>query len=272
MGHGVLPLAPDEIRSSLYFGRVMHERRKPFRHRFAYRVFSLYVDLDEIPALGRKLRLFSHNRLNVFSLHDRDFGPRDGKPLKAWVCDQLRGAGIDLTGGRVRLLCLPRLLGYAFNPLAMFYCFDAQERLVAVLYNVSNTFGQAHTYLIPVDPNHAPGQPIEQACAKRFYVSPFMDMEATYGFRVAEPDSRLAVRIDRQTADGQDFIAVHTGKRARLRDAALVRAFFAYPLMTLKVIGGIHWEALMLWRKGAHLRPRPPPPSQDVTVVAARSR
>ena len=258
--------------SCLYFGRVMHARLRPFRHHFAYRVFSLYVDLDELPALDRRLRLFSYNRWNLFSLRDRDLGPRDGGSLKTWIARHLTAAGIDLGGGRVRLLCFPRLLGYAFNPLSVWFCYDAEERLVAVLYDVSNTFGESHGYLFPVAPDRAPGQAIEQQCAKRLYVSPFMDMSATYRFRLGEPGARLAIRIDQEDAEGRGFVATHTARRAPLRDSTLLRACFAYPLMTLKVIGGIHWEALHLWRKGARLRPRPAPPPGDVTVAGSPSR
>jgi DUF1365 family protein len=264
--------APAANSSCLYFGRVMHARLRPFRHRFAYRVFSIFVDLNELPILGRRLRLFSHNRWNLFSLYDRDFGPRDGGSLKVWIERHLTAAGIDLAGGRVRLLCFPRLFGYVFNPLSVWFCYDAEERLVAVLYDVSNTFGESHGYLLPVAPDRAPGQAIEQQCSKRLYVSPFMDMAATYRFRLDEPGERLAIRIDQEDAEGRGFVATHTARRAPLRDSTLLRACFAYPLMTLKVIGGIHWEALHLWRKGARLRPRPAPPPGDVTVAGSPSR
>ena len=264
-------VAPDSS-SCLYFGRVMHARLRPFSHRFAYRVFSLFVDLDDLPALSRRMMLFSHNRWNMFSLFDRDFGPRDGRPLKDWIEEKLAAAGIELPGGRVRLLCFPRLFGYVFNPLSIWFCYDSEERLAAVLYDVSNTFGEAHGYLFQVARDREPGQPIEQACSKGFYVSPFMDMKATYRFRLTEPGARLALRIDQETVNGRGFVATHKASRAPLGDFTLLRACFAYPLMTLKVIGGIHWEALHLWRKGARLRPRPAPPPLDVTVVGAASR
>ena len=250
----------------------MHARLSPFRHRFVYRVFSIFVDLDELPRLSRGLRLFSHNRWNLFSLRDRDLGPRDGGSPKAWIERHLTAAGLDPRGGRVRVLCFPRLLGYVFNPLAIWFCYDAQERLVAVLYDVSNTFGEAHGYLIPITADRAPGEALEQQCAKRLYVSPFMDMQATYRFRLGEPGERLAIRIDQEDAAGRGFVATHTGHRAPLSDTMLLRACFAYPLMTFKIIGGIHWEALRLWRKGARVRPRPAPPPRVVTVASLPSR
>jgi DUF1365 family protein len=253
--------------SCLYFGRVAHARLKPFTHRFAYRVFSVFVDLDELAELDRRLRLFSHNRWNLFSLRDRDFGPRDGRPLKPWIAEQLATAGLD-PRGRVRLLCFPRLLGYAFNPLSVWFCYDSADRLQAVLYDVSNTFRQSHGYLIAVQPDHTPGRAISQQCAKRFYVSPFMDMETMYRFRLAEPGARLALRIDQEGADGRRFVATHSARRAPLSDKVLLRACLAYPLLTLKVIAGIHWEALHLWRKGARVRPRPAPPG-TITIVGS---
>ena len=230
-------------------------------------MFSVFVDLDELAGLDGRLRLFSHNRWNLFSLRDRDFGPRDGRPLKPWIAEHLAAAGLD-SHGRVRLLCFPRLLGYAFNPLSVWFCYDSAERLQAVLYDVSNTFGESHGYLIAVDPNRAPERAIAQQCAKQFYVSPFMDMEADYRFRLAEPGARLALRIDQQGEDGRRFVATHTATRAPLSDKTLLRACFAYPLLTLKVVGGIHWEALRLWRKGARVRPRPEPPDKITAVDA----
>ena len=253
--------------SCLYFGRVMHKRLMPFRHRLDYRVFSLYVDLDELPALSERLWFFSHNRWNLFSFVDRDFGARDGTALRPWLDDRLAEAGIDLEGGAVRLLCFPRLLGYVFNPLTIWYCHHKSGRLAALLYEVHNTFGERHGYLIAVDPGREPGAPILQTCDKKFYVSPFIGMVATYHFRLAEPDDRLAVVIRQWTPEGELLVASQTGRRRPMNDKSLLKAFIGFPLMTLKVIAGIHWHAFKLWRKGAKLVPHPPAPDQAVTLV-----
>lgn len=242
--------------SCLYLGRVMHRRLRPFVHHFVYRVFSLCVDIDELPALGRRLRLFSHNRLNLFAFHDRDHGPCDGTPLRPWVETLVRRAGIELAGGRVRLLCFPRILGYAFNPLAVWFCHRADGALAAVVYEVRNTFGERHSYVLPVAP--AAGETLRQGCPKRFYVSPFLAVSGRYAFRLAEPGERLSMAIRLRDAGGDLLLASHTGARAPLDDRTLLRAFFGYPLMTLKVIAAIHWEALRLWRKGARLHARAP--------------
>ena len=253
--------------SCLYAGRVMHKRLRPFAHRFTYRVFSLFVALDELPRIDRRLRLFSHNRWNVFSFRDRDHGPRDGSPLRPWIERHLADAGIDLAGGPVRLLCFPRVLGYVFNPLSIWFCYHADGRLRAVLYEVSNTFGQWHSYLLPVDTGRGHGEPIVQSCDKRLYVSPFIGMTSQYQFRLAEPDERLAISIRQWVPEGEQLIASQHGRRVRLSDRALLRLFVAYPMMTLKVIAGIHWEALQLWRKGARVVPRPAPASAEVTMT-----
>ncbi len=253
--------------SALYFGKVMHKRLRPFVHGFSYRVFSVYLDLDDLAAAHRRLRLFSHNRWNLFSFHDRDHGPRDGRPLRPWIEQELRKAGIDLAGGSIRLLCFPRVLGYVFNPLSLWFCYHADGSLRAVLYEVSNTFGEQHSYLLPVTRGHAAGSALAQATEKRFYVSPFIDMEARYDFRLAEPGEKLAIAIHQSVAAGGLLVARHSGRRQALSDANLLRAFFAYPLMTLKVISAIHWQAAWLWWKGAKMRPRPPAPAQPVTLV-----
>lgn len=248
----------------LYFGHVMHSRLRPFRHAFRYRVFSLYIDIDRVDEAARATRLFSHNKFNLFSFHERDHGPRDGSALRPWVEDGLATGGITEKPARIMLLSFPRLLGYVFNPLSIYYCFDAGDRLFAILYEVKNTFGQQHGYVMAVERDDV-GKPIHQVAAKEFYVSPFIEMDCTYRFRMVEPAERLAVVI-RQSAGGGDLlVATHDGVRAAFDDRGLLRAFLRYPLLTLKVIGAIHWEALRLWVKGARLQPRPVAPPRAIS-------
>jgi DUF1365 family protein len=252
--------------SALYFGTVLHQRLRPVRHELSYRVFMMLVDLDELPLLAQRLRWLSHNRFNLFSFHDRDHGARISEPLKPQIEATVKAAGIDLAGGSIKLLCFPRVLGYVFNPLSIYFCHHRDGPLRAILYEVSNTFGQQHGYLIPVS---GPDDLVRQSCAKEFYVSPFMAMEGRYQFRLAAPDDRLAVYIRQLDGDGPILHASLEGTRAPLDDATLARAFLRYPLMTLKVIGGIHWEALRLWRKGLRPVPRPAPPPDPVTICTA---
>ncbi|NBC33780.1 MAG: DUF1365 family protein [Alphaproteobacteria bacterium] len=253
----------------LYRGRVYHARLKPFRHEFRYRVFSLYLDLDGIPGLARRLRLFSHNRGNLLSFHDRDHGPRDGSPLRPWIEGALAARGLDLRGGRIGVLCFPRLFGYVFNPLTIYFCHRPGDgALAALVYEVKNTFGQQHAYVIPVTGAGRPedeGRVVEQATDKRFYVSPFIDMNCRYRFRVRPPGDRLSVLIRQSDAEGEVLVASQTGKRQRLSDATVLRAVAMHPLMTHKVMAAIHWQALRLWLKGAKFHRKPAPPAEPVS-------
>lgn len=252
-------------RSCLYAGQVMHHRMKPSRHRFIYRVTSMLLDLDELNQLHDRLRLFSRNRFNLFSFHDRDHGDGSERALSDQVRTILHQHGLDLGKGRIELLCYPRLLGYVFNPLSVFYCYDEQDRLRAILYEVSNTFNQKHNYLIPVD--QEPGPTIRQSCDKAFYVSPFISMATQYHFRMQPPHDRIAVCIRQTDEAGPVLHATFTGQRKPLSDGSLLSTFLKYPLMTLKVIAGIHWEAFRIWRKKVPLQPRPSPPATRTTLV-----
>jgi len=260
-------VSAQEPQSCLYPGTVMHRRMQP-HHRLRYRVFSLLVDLDALPALDRGLRLFSHNRFNLLSFHDRDHGRCDGSAPRAWVDAALAAHGIA-PAARIALLCFPRLLGYVFNPLSIFFCYAPSGALRAILYEVRNTFGDKHGYLIEVPPGHAGDAPIHQACAKSFHVSPFLPVAGEYRFRVRPPDARLSIQI-RHLIDGAEvLLATHTGRRAALTDRAILRQVIRHPLMTVKVFAGIHWEALFLWLKRARYHPRPEPPISDVSFIPA---
>ncbi|MBB5519683.1 DUF1365 domain-containing protein [Amphiplicatus metriothermophilus] len=248
---------------ALYVGRVAHRRLKPVRHRFSYRVFSMLADLDRLDGLAARLTCFSRNGFNLFSFHDADFGPPGTGPVAARVRAALAARGIDAQG-RLLLLFYPRILGYAFNPLAVYYCHDRAGALSAVLYEVRNTFGGKHGYLIPVD-GDAPV--IRQAADKVFHVSPFMAMDMRYAFRLTRPGEELAVVIRQSDAEGAVLHAAFSARRRALTDRTLLQAFFAYPLMTVKVIAGIHWEALRLLAKGLRLRKGAPDPAEPVTLV-----
>lgn len=252
--------------SAIYVGSVAHRRIAPRPHALRYRAFWLLLDLDEVPAVAAKLHLFSYNRRNLFSLHDADHGDGSQTPLRKQIERCLAPAGIDISGGTVRLLCMPRTLGYAFNPLSIYFCHRADGTLAAVIYEVHNTFGERHSYLIPAE---AADGVVRQRCRKTFYVSPFMDMEMHYAFRVHLPGRHVAVAIRGSGAEGPLIDACLLGARRDLTDLALLRAFVAVPAVTLKVIAAIHWEALRLWLKGLRLRPRPQKPERLVTVVSS---
>lgn len=265
--------APGLAPSALYSGRVSHQRLRPLRHRLSYRVFSLLLDVDQLPALARRLRLFSLNRFNLFSLHERDYG--DGVScLRDHVDGQLRAAGLP-TGGAIRLLTMPRILGYAFNPLNVYFCHAPDGELGAILYEVNNTFGQRHGYLIEVQGAGRRGGPIEQRCAKQLHVSPFLALDMHYEFRVAAPDlhaPRLSIGIAAHDARGPVLQARLEASRQPLGDGALARTLFSHPLLTLKVMGAIHWQALRLFAKGVRLLPRPAPPACRTTIIRTEER
>ena len=233
------------MNSALYAGKVVHARLRPRRHKLVYRVFSLLLDLDEIGELSRRLKLFAHNSAAVFSFHDRDHGDGSGD-LRSWVEAQLGAAGVALAAPKIALLCYPRIFGYVFNPLTVWFCRDG-DALRAILYEVHNTFGERRTYVIRVAPG---AEAVEQSCSKELYVSPFVPMECGYEFHIEPPGERVLVAIDETDPQGLLLKASFSGMREPLTDATLLRALFAYPLMTLKVTAAIHWEAIKLWAKG----------------------
>lgn len=252
------------FQSALYIGSVIHRRMRPRAHHLRYRVFWTLLDLDELPAIDRKLWFFSHNRGNLASFRDRDHGDGSSTPLRRQIAGRLAAAGID-ADGPVRLLCMPRILGYGFNPLSVYFCHRKDGGLAAVLYEVHNTFRERHTYLIPVAAGV--GEVVAQECAKTFYVSPFLDMDMAYAFRVLPPGEQVRVAISGRDGQGPLIFAALAGNRAILGDVMLLRVLATFPLLTLKVMVAIHWHALRMWLKGYRLRTRPRPPEQPVTVV-----
>ncbi|MGH6955182.1 MAG: DUF1365 domain-containing protein [Caulobacteraceae bacterium] len=254
--------------SALYDGAVTHRRFRPRHHRLRYRLFDLLIDLDDLATLDRRLRLFAHNRFALFSLCDRDHGRGEDRPLRPQVEAMLREAGIDLAGGPIRLFCMPRVLGYVFNPLSVFFCHRPNGDLAAALLEVNNTFGERHFYLVRADEG-SPAKVLRATSAKRFFVSPFLTMDMSYDFRIEAPAENARLAILGRDADGGPLIAAaFTGARRELSDRTLAVAFLSHPLLTLKVILAIHWEAAKLVAKGVRLRRKPPPP--DLILTAAR--
>jgi DUF1365 family protein len=243
--------------ASLYVGEVMHARLKPIGHRFSYRVMSLLIDLDRLDAANRQSPLFGVNRAALYSFKEADHGDRDGSPLRGWAQRCGAARGIDLSGGRVLLLCYPRLLGYTFNPLSVYFCYRADGELALVIYEVRNTFGEIHPYVLPVGPDQVSDAGVRQSQEKLFYVSPFIEMAMRYHFRVLPPQDSVRLRILETDREGSLLAATFNGRRRALNTAELLRAFFAFPLVTLKIVAAIHWEALRRWVRGARLVPRP---------------
>lgn len=257
------------LRSSLYSGWVVHSRQTPRAHAFRYRVWWMLIDLDELPSVDRSLRLFSHNKFNVFSLYDSDYGLGAGS-LRGYVEERLREARLTHAGARIKLLTMPRLCGYAFNPLSIYFCHDHAGRVAAVIYEVHNTFGERHSYVIEAAADCS--GTLHQAIQKAFYVSPFLDMALTYKFRLRSPGEQVAVTI--KGLDAGSNLVIHTalhGMQMPLTSAALLRRCISHPLLTLKVIGAIHWEALRILCKGIRIRPRAPVDGHTSTIGSPRT-
>jgi DUF1365 family protein len=243
--------------AALYFGEVMHARLKPIGHRFTYRVISLLIDLDRLSEADRQSPLFGVNRAALYSFRESDHGRRDGLPLRNYVQACAIEHGIDLAGGRVMLLCYPRLLGFTFNPLSVYFCYRADGTLALVIYEVRNTFGEIHPYVVPVRDGELSAAGLRQEQDKLFYVSPFVEMAMRYRFRILPPGDEVRVRILETDREGPLLSATFAGRRRALTSTALLRAFFALPLVTIKIVGAIHFEAIRLWLKGVRLVPRP---------------
>jgi DUF1365 family protein len=239
----------------------MHQRMKPLGHRFSYKVFSLMVDLDRLAEADRASRVFSVDRFNLLSFHQKDHSGRDDLSLRSYVDGLLEGAGLEDRPARVLLVCYPRILGWVFNPLAVYYAYGADGGLVALVYEVRNTFGERHTYVCPISPEDVSVAGVRQACDKIFHVSPFMPMAMRYLFRMVPPGEQIRWRILETDAEGPVLSATFAGDAMALTTANILRLVARIPHLTLKIVAGIHWEAMKLWWKGARYISRPEPPA-----------
>ncbi|MEJ8474377.1 DUF1365 domain-containing protein [Roseibium algae] len=265
--NGPLPTAA----ATLYNGTVMHARMKPAVHRFDYKVFSLLIDLDKLKEADRQSRFFSVRRFNLVSFHPKDHGPRDGKDLRKHIDALLTDKGLERPA-RVLLLAYPRILGTVFNPLAVYYAYDIDGHLAAVIYEVRNTFGDLHQYVIPVTDGQMSEAGLRQDQEKLFYVSPFIDMEQHYHFRLLPPGKSVRIRILETDPEGPLLSATFIGNALPMTSLALVKLCFKIPFLTFKILGGIHWEAFKIWRKRVRFYPRPAKgasaPSPSITQTA----
>jgi len=233
--------------SFIYTGTVIHKRFKPTVHSFNYKVFSLLIDLSELDLLDKNLKLFSYNKFNIISFYNKDHGPRDGSSLKNWVIDNLEKNHIKTNGIQIKLLCYPRIFGYVFNPLSVFYVYDKNKDLISILYEVKNTFGEQHTYVFKSKKDQ---NLIQHVCKKKFHVSPFIEMNCVYFFRLLKPGNKISVIIDQNDKEGKILYASQDGVKSELNNNTLIKTYLKHPLMTFKIILAIHFEAFKLWTKG----------------------
>ena len=233
--------------SSIYIGNVIHKRFKPKIHFFKYKVFSILLDISEIDILDKSLKIFSYNKFNIVSFYDADHGPRDGTSIKEWVIKNLNDNRINTENIKIKLLCYPRIFGYVFNPLSVFFIYNKNSELISILYEVKNTFGEQHTYVFKTKENE---NYIKHTCKKKFHVSPFIEMDCTYFFKILKPSEKISVIIDQYDEEGKLLYASQDGDRIELNNKNLVLSYLRHPLMTFKIIVAIHFEAFKLWTKG----------------------
>ena len=233
--------------SSIYNGTVIHKRFKPKIHYFKYKVFSLLIDLSELENLSKKIKFFSYNKFNLVSFYEKDHGNRDGSSLVSWVKKNLEDNNINSEKVKIKLLCYPRILGYVFNPLSVFYIYNESEKLISILYEVKNTFGEQHTYIFKVDNDQ---NLYQHNCSKKFHVSPFIEMNCKYFFKLLKPGEKISVIIDQYQIDEKILYASQDGQRVDFNSKELIKSYLKHPLMTFKIISAIHFEAFKLWLKG----------------------
>jgi len=252
---------PPDAAAALYVGEIMHQRMKPFGHRFRYRVFSLLIDLDRLDEAGKLSMLFSVNRRNLVSFREKDHADTESATLRAYADGLLALAGLD-RADRILLVCYPRILGYVFNPISVYHAYDTSGGLVAMIYEVRNTFGERHSYVCPVGNGEMLQSGLRQSCDKLFHVSPFIGMAARYHFHMLPPGADIRWRILETDREGPLLSATFSGRQVPLTDASLLRLTARIPFLTFKIVAGIHWEALKLWLKGARYVSRPAPPPE----------
>lgn len=252
--------------SAIYTGDVVHVRMRPAIHKLNYRVFALLLDVDGIDEVAARCRLFKRNRAAIVSFHDRDHGSGDVSDIAAHARTTFTNAGLPEAGHRVLLLAYPRILGYVFNPLSVYYGFDAEGRLAGLIYEVNNTFRERTSYVVAA--GSSDNGTFHQACDKQMYVSPFTPPDARYGFRLTEPSAKLLVGVHLHDAHGALLRTHFRGTRRPLDDRVLLGQLVRLPLMTLKVIGAIHLEALRLYLKRVPVVRRHPSPRYSVIPVA----
>jgi DUF1365 family protein len=254
----------DAAPASLYRAEVMHQRFEGMSYRFRYRVFSILLDVDAIDAAAVSTRLFSRNRWNLFSFYDRDHLAAGESDLRSWAERVLAQQGIDGSGLIMRLLCFPRILGFVFNPLSLWYCETRDGSPRAVIAEVRNTFGERHCYVLRPQ-NGVTDWPLCDSHDKQFHVSPFIGMHARYEFRLSRPQQHLAVAIREYADDQLLLIATQAGDRVPFTSWRLLLEALRVPFQTFKVVGAIHWQALKIWLRGGRFHRKPEAPLEEVS-------
>ena len=253
------------IPSSILVGKVMHQRLRPVLHRFIYPIFFVKINLAEMASLNSWA--FGVNRWRPLSLYFKDYGSRDGGDLLAWIRQLLASQGLSVDGD-ILLLTMPRLFGYAFNPISIWYCHNQQGELMAVLAEVNNTFGEHYLYLL----REESGEPIQKhsvmTAKKMMHVSPFCEVKGSYAFVFTERAQHSLLKIDYRDDEAGDVL-INTaidGKKIAFSDANLIKVLLRQPWMTVGVVWRIHWHALLLWLKRVPFFRQPAAAKSTITL------
>lgn len=246
----------------LYKGQTRHVRYVPFTHSFMYKLFLIDIDIDRLEEADTQSVFFRTSRAGFFSFRRADHGPGTDTPLRPWAENMLHKAGIDLEGGPIRLVTLPRHLFYKFAPISLWFGYGPDNDLRGVIYEVNNTFGDTHAYVAAM-----PNARSQHEADKRLYVSPFFDVTGKYRFTLRAPDERLSLVIENIVEGTRTHMANIKAQRSPATSAAFVLASLTRPFSTLGVTAAIHYEALKLWLKKARYISRPCPPNTDMTLA-----
>lgn len=262
------------MKSGIYEGQVRHRRLSPVPHSFTYRLFMLYLDLDELPTLFLDRWLWSCDRSNLASFQRADHVGDPAIPLDQSIRQLVEARTGHRPTGPIRLLTHLRYFGYVFNPVSFYYCYDRSDQHVeTIVAEVTNTpWGERHCYVLGEQDNRATGAKKRYQLDKVFHISPFIDMDVTYDWRFTEPASQLAIHMENLRAGQPFFDATMALQREEISSASLARVLLQYPLMTAKVIGAIHWQALKLWAKGVPFRSHPKQRKEPSPVATSQSR
>ncbi len=257
-----------ELRSefNLYLGSITHIRKKPKSHRFLYRAFFIHANLKYFENIKKYSFLFNYNKPSVFSFYDIDHGLRDGSSTYKWFISLLEQQGISFDGN-IYVSCFPRVFGYVFNPITIYFYYNKNRLLEAIVYEVKNTFGEQHCYFIKVN---SISNTLNHTCKKKMIVSPFNPIDHKYEFKLIVPDEKFFIRIDELEEEEKILTAYFEGKRKNLTVFNLVTCIFLYPLMTIKVIFAIHYEALRLFLKGIPVSPDIPKIENKTVAISIR--
>ena len=237
------------MNTNIYSTIIIHQRFYPFKHKFKYTVLSLFIDYDELLLLSKKLKIFSYNKFNLYSFYEKDHGYRDGRSLKKYVQDFLDKNDIPFKNLKIKIICFPRILGYVFNPLSIIYCYS-DSNIIAIFYEVKNTSNEQHTYCFAGN-DQINNKNFRHKCNKNFYVSPFIGMQATYEFKNKIPNENMSIVIDLYDKNSKKILtASQYGNKIILNSFTFIKQLIINPMVTLKIIFAILYEALFIIIKG----------------------